>query len=67
MGHDEKGEYVRASPYLSEDDRNKMRSMPTDVRQKFLDVVHDNRERMFRYTPDQRASFVKKVFDSVVK
>jgi hypothetical protein len=66
-GRDDKGEYVRATPYLSEGDRDKMRNMSGDARQKFLNVIHDNRDRMFRYSHDERAGFVKRAFDSVTR
>lgn len=65
IGRDEKGSYVRASPYLSEQDRDKMRNMPRETRDKFINIVHENRERMMRYSHDERAGFVKKVFDAV--
>jgi hypothetical protein len=67
-GHDDKGAYVRAMPYLNEADREKFRNgISRETREKLLNIVHDNRERMFRYTPDQRASYVKKVFDAVTR
>jgi hypothetical protein len=65
-GRDEKGEYVRASPYLNDKDRDYMRGgMPRETRDQFLKVIHDNRERMFKYSHEDRATFVKKVFDSI--
>jgi len=66
-GHDDKGAYVRFSPYLSEADREKLRNVSRETREKLINVVHDNRQKMFNYSPDQRASFVKKVFDAVTK
>lgn len=66
-GRDEKGEYVRATPYLSDSDRSKMREIPRDVREKFLNVVHDHRDTLFKASHEDRAKFVKKVFDAVVK
>jgi hypothetical protein len=67
-GHDEKGAYVRAMPYLNEADREKFRNgISRETREKLLNVVHDNREKMFRYSPDERAGFVKKVFDAVTR
>jgi hypothetical protein len=65
MARDEKGNYVKASPYLSDQDRDKMRNMPRETRDKFINIVHENRERMFKYSHDERAGFVKKVFDAV--
>jgi hypothetical protein len=66
-GRDDKGSYVRATPYLSEGDRDKMRNLPSDTRQKYLDIIHDNRDRMFRYSHDERATYVKRVLDSVTR
>lgn len=66
-GRDEKGSYVRATPYLSEEDRNKLRDMPRETRDRLINIVHDNRERMFKSSHDERASFVKRVFDSVTR
>jgi hypothetical protein len=65
MGRDEKGAYVKASPYLSEQDRDKMRNMPRETREKFINIVHDARERMLKSSHDERATIVKKVFDAV--
>ncbi len=60
--------YVRGSIYLPTADREKYyNEMPREAHEKFLQIIQDNRERMFRYTPDQRASFSKKVFDSVME
>jgi hypothetical protein len=66
-GRDEKGNYVRASPYLSDSDREKFRNIPRDTRDKFINIIHENRERMFRASHEERAGFVKKVFDAVAK
>jgi hypothetical protein len=66
-GHDDKGAYVRFSPYLSEADKEKLRNVPRETREKLLNIVHDNRDRMFKYSADERASFVKKVFDAVTR
>ena len=66
-GHDDKGNYVRGMPYLSDDDRAKFRDVPREVREKFLEVVHDHREMLFKASHEDRADFVKKVFDSVMK
>src|SRR6185295_10941171 len=63
-GHDDKGDYVRAVPYLSDDDRAKFREVPREVREKLLEVVHDHRDKLFKASHEERASFVKKVFDS---
>jgi hypothetical protein len=67
-GRDEKGAYVRGMPYLNDADREKFRNgISREAREKFLNVVHDNREKMFRASHEERAGFVKKVFDAVTR
>jgi hypothetical protein len=66
-GRDEKGAYVRATPYLSDADRDKMRNLPSDTRQRYLDIIHGNRERMFRYSHEERARYAKGVLDSIAR
>jgi hypothetical protein len=66
-GHDEKGAYVRGFAYLSDRDRDRFRSeIPKEVREKFLNIVHDHREMLFKASHEDRAAFVKKAFDAVV-
>ena len=66
-GHDDKGPYVRGMSYLNDTDRDRFRKdISSEVRQKFLDVVHDHREMLFKASHEERAAFVKKAFDSVV-
>lgn len=66
-GHDEKGAYVRGMPYLDDKDRERFRSgIPRETREKFLNIVHDHRDMLFKASHEDRAAFVKKVFDSVV-
>ena len=65
-GKDEKGEYVRGMPYLTDDDRNRFREVPREIREKFLNVVHDHRDMLFKASHEERAAFVKKVYDSVM-
>lgn len=65
-GKDEKGEYVRGVPYLSDSDREKFRNIPRDVREKFLNLVHDHRDTLFKASHEERADFVKKAFDATV-
>jgi hypothetical protein len=65
-GHDDKGAYVRAVPYLSDEDRTKFRQVSPEARERLLQVVHDQREMLFKASHEDRASFVKKAFDSVV-
>ncbi len=60
-------EYVRGSIYLPTKDRDYYyNDMSRDARDKYRQVIEENRDRMFRYNPDQRASFSKKVFDKIV-
>ncbi len=66
-GRDEKGDYVRGMPYLSDEDRVRMRDVPREVREKFLEVVHDQRDMLFKASHEERAAFVKKAFDSTVR
>ena len=64
-GHDEKGAYVRGSPYLNDEDRNRFRSgISREVRDKFVKIVHDNRDTMFKSSPEERAVFVKQALDA---
>jgi hypothetical protein len=64
-GRDDKGEYVKASPYLSDADRDKFRNIPRETRDKFINHIHDKREWMFKASHEERATYVKKVFDSM--
>lgn len=64
-GHDDKGNYVRGVPYLSDQDRERFRNVPRDQREKFLEIVHDQREMLFKASHEDRAAFVKKAFDRV--
>ena len=66
-GRDEKGAYVRGMPYLSDEDRARMYNVPREVRDRFLKVVHDHRDMLFKASHEERASFVKKVYDSVMQ
>jgi len=64
---DENGKlYVRGSIYLPTADRDYYyNKMPDAARDKFREIIRNERDRLFKYTPDQRASYVKKVFDKV--
>ena len=66
-GHDDKGAYVRGMPYLTDADRSKFREVPSEVREKFLNLVHDQRAMLFKASHEERAAFVKKTFDSVMR
>ena len=66
-GHDEKGDYVRGMPYLSDEDRAKMRGVPRESREKFLQIVHDQRDKLFKASHEERAAFVKKAFDKTIR
>lgn len=62
---DENGKtYVRGSIYLPTEDRDRYyNSMSSPARDRFRQLVQDARDKMFSYTPDQRAAFAKKAFD----
>lgn len=61
-------EYVRGSIYLPTKDRDYYyNDMSREARDKYRQIIEDNRDRMFRYNPDQRASFSKAVFDKVIQ
>jgi len=62
---DEKGNaYVRGSIYLPTEDRDKYyNSMSSSARDRFRQIIQDSRDKMFSYTPDQRAAYAKKAFD----
>jgi hypothetical protein len=65
---DENGNaYVRGSVYLPEADRERYYNggLSREAHDKFREVIRDNREKMFGYSPEQRAAFAKKVFDHV--
>lgn len=66
-GHDDKGAYVRGMVYLSDEDRAKMRDVPRETREKFLEMVHDHRDTLFKSSHEERASFVKQAFDTVMR
>ena len=58
--------YVRASPYLSDADRDRYRrGWSREGHDKFLETVRGNREMMFKASPQERAAFAKKVFDQI--
>ena len=65
--NDENGKpYVRGSAYLSEADREKYyRGFSREAHEKFRDIIRDNREMMFKATPEERAAFSKKTFDAI--
>jgi hypothetical protein len=64
---DENGKaYVRGSAYLSDADKERYyRGWSREAHDKFREVIRDNREMMFKATPQQRAEFSKKVFDKI--
>ena len=65
-GHDEKGDYVRGVPYLTDQDRERFRNgISKETREKFLDIVHNHRDMLFKASHEDRAAFVKKAFDAV--
>lgn len=58
---------VRRLPHHNDKDREQLRSgIPRETREKFLNIVHDHRDMLFKASHEDRAAFVKKVFDSVV-
>ena len=65
--NDENGRpYVRGSVYLSDADRERYyRGFSREGHEKFRDLIRDNREKMFRASPQERAEFAKKIFDQV--
>lgn len=62
---DENGKpYVRGSIYLPTEDRDRYyNSMSSAARDRFRQIVRDSRDKMFSYSPDQRATFSKQAFD----
>jgi hypothetical protein len=62
---DENGKtYIRGSIYLPTEDRDHYyNGMSTVARDRFREVIRDNRDKMFSFTPDQRAAYTKQVFD----
>ena len=65
--NDENGKpYVRGSVYLSDADRDRYyKGFSREGHEKFRDILRDNREKMFRASPQERAEFAKKIFDQV--
>lgn len=65
---DENGKpYVRGSIYLPTADRDRYYNDMSDAaRDRFRDIVKNNRDNMMRYTPDQRAAYSKKAFDQAL-
>ena len=57
-GRDDKGAYVRGMVYLTDEDRTKMREVPRETREKFLEIVHDHRDMLFKSSHEDRAAFV---------
>lgn len=66
-GHDDKGAYVCGMVCLSDENRAKMREVPRETREKFLEIVHDHRDTLFKSSHEDRAAFVKRTFDAVMK
>jgi hypothetical protein len=66
-GHDENGKaYVRGSVYLSDADRDRYHNgISREAHDEFRQIIRDNRDKMFNYSPEQRTSFAKKVLDHV--
>lgn len=64
---DENGKpYVRGSVYLTDAERERYyKSFSREAHDKFRDLVRNNREMMFKASPQERAAFAKKVFDQV--
>lgn len=59
--------YIRGSIYLPTEDRDKYyNDLSREAHEKFLNVIQDNRNYMFKASPDERAAFSKKVFDRVL-
>ena len=66
-GHDENGKaYVRGSVYLSDADRDRYRTLSKESHDKFRQEIRDNRDKMFSLSPEERAAYAKKVFDSAI-
>ena len=65
--NDENGKpYVRGSAYLSETDRERYyKGWSREAHDKFRTIIRDSREKMFASSPDERAAFSKKVFDTI--
>lgn len=65
--NDENGKpYVRASPYLSDADRERYyKSWSREGHEKFREVVRGSRDMMFKASPQERADFAKKAFDKI--
>jgi hypothetical protein len=65
--NDENGKpYVRGSAYLSDADRERYyNGISREAHDKFREVIRDNREMMFKASPEERAAFAKKVLDKV--
>ena len=65
---DENGkEYVRGSAYLSQADQDFYhKDMSKEAHDQFRTIIRDSRDKMFNMTDEQRASFSKKIFDTVV-
>jgi hypothetical protein len=65
VGKDDKGPYVKGMPYLSDEDRARFgSSISREVREKFLQIVHDKRDMLFKASHEERAAFVKKALNA---
>jgi hypothetical protein len=65
--NDENGKpYVRGSAYLPDADRDRYyKGFSHEAHDKFREIIRNNREQMFKFSPEERAAFAKKVFDQV--
>jgi hypothetical protein len=68
IGHDAKGAFVRVWSYMSDEDRAKYlsRDVSPQLRLKFTDTVHDQRDTLMKASHEDRAAAVKKAFDAII-
>jgi hypothetical protein len=62
------GKVARSAPVPSPSGRSEARrfmDLPPDARQKFIEEMKANRERMMNASPEERATYAKKIFERI--
>ena len=59
--------YFKSSSLLVTEDYERYRAFSDAGREKFRNIIKDHTDKMLSYTPEQRASYAKKILESVAK
>ncbi len=53
------------SPHSTEADRQRFMNLSDKAREKFIEIMRENRDKMINATPEERGAFAKEAFDKV--